>query len=273
MKTRDYPSALADLGYDVRLIEQKLTTGGGFQVKPDIIVASERYQHLICFDCKGGRSVEHDQIVRYGTLSPSDLARWVRLHNSPTTHNVCLAFRILDSQSHIVSDTMPYPLLILGDSTIEKIRDFSISDLNKAFGSPISLAGFHPPVSYYPFSELDDDVVLLPVVLRRIVELAYNQHRGGPSVLDDATFDIPHIVESIHPYWDALSVEHRNNLSNRVREMMRTVIGSEPDLREHIDVLQSRAGIKVRGSLVQLQRVAQEILERREKQPKLSKFA
>ncbi len=272
VKTRDYPSTFADYGYQVQLIEQSFTTEGGEQVKPDIVVASERCRHIICFDCKGGHTVERDQIDRYRTLTPNDLSRWIRLRSAPASHNLCFTFRELERLNPIIQETSPHPLLILGDDSIAKIRDFSVSDLNNAFNSPVSLAGKHPPVSYYPFSDQDNDIVIFPIVLRKIVQLALNKHRGGPSALDTAIFDSPQIVESTHPYWDALSNEHRNRLANRVKTILRRLMANETELRNHLETLESREGFKVLGPLVQLQRVVEKIIERDETQPQLNRF-
>jgi hypothetical protein len=271
-KTKDYPSTFADHGYQVELIEQSIITKAGDTVKPDIVIASEKYRNIIAFDCKGGHSIDSEQLKRYQTLTSDDLSRWIRLHNSPVSHNLCYAFRVLQATSPVVSETLPLPLLIFGDHDIRKVRAFAIPDLDRAFEPFISLTGLHPPLSHYPFSEEDDDVVILPIVLRKLVELAFNKNRGGPSALEEATFDLPEIVESTHPYWDALSEEHRGRLKRRVKRIMKRLITEEKELAERIQALENREGYIIRAPLNQLQKIAYDIIERWEKQPKLNAF-
>jgi len=272
VRTKDYPSTFADHGYKVELIEQGFRTATGEQVKPDIIIASEKYQNIICFDCKGGHTIEADQLKRYLTLTPDDLSRWIRLHNSPVSNSLCFAFRVLERTSPVVKETTPHPLLILGDDVISKIRDFSIPDLDSAFEPSIPLAGNHPPLSHYPFSDQDDEPVILPIVLRKLVQLAFNKNRGGPSALEEATFNSPQVIESTHPYWEALASEHRNRLADRIRGIMKRMITNEPALKEHIQTLEAREGYMIRGPLIQLQKIAEEIIAANETQARLNSF-
>ena len=147
-----------------------------------------------------------------------------------------------------------------------------MSDLDQAFGSSVSLIGKHPPLSHYPFSDHDDDIVIFPIALRKLVQLALNKHRGGDSALDVATFDSPQIVESMHPYWSALSIEHRNKLTERVRSILRRLVTNEPELGKHLETLELRGGFKVHGPLAQLQTAIEKLIKRYEVQPQLNGF-
>src|SRR5437667_3732621 len=113
----------------------------------------------------------------------------------------------------------------------------------------------YPPLSHYPISEQDDKTVIIPIMLRKLVQLALERSRGGPSALDSSTFDDPMIVKSTHPYWEALSNEHRKRLSDKVQRIRKELLAIELELKNHIQDLESREGFKVRGPLSQLQKV------------------
>jgi len=178
----------------------------------------------------------------------------------------------LEGTNPVIKATTPHPLLILGDDAISKIRKFSIPDLDRAFEPSISVAGNYPPLSHYPFSDQDNDAIILPIILRKLVQLAFNKNRGGQSALEESTFNSQQVVESTHPYWDALSSEHRNRLADRIRNIMKRLITDEPVLREYIETLEARDGYMIRGPLIQLQEIALKIIADRETQARLNSF-
>src|ERR1035438_4032195 len=71
---------LADLGFDVRLIEQTMSLAdGGGHVKPDLVATSNRCLNALVFDCKGGKNVEKEQADRYRRLTQQDILRWIEI--------------------------------------------------------------------------------------------------------------------------------------------------------------------------------------------------
>jgi hypothetical protein len=268
-----WPSALADLGYQVQLIEQTIRTGRGNDVRPDIVAVSDVLVHSLVFECKGGTTLGTTQIARYGGLQVGDVARWVTVSSTarPLSLDLCFAIR-QDNEVFLLGPTDPYPVLSFGKNDIKKRRNFSQANLDKALQEPISLKDMRPPLGYYPFSEQDKDPVIIPRILRMIVQIALRRSKGGPSTLLDATFDSEDILSGTHPYWEALSREHRNELVKRIKEIIRRVLASHEELRIQLEEIESKGGYKIRGPLIELQKNMEAIAEKSETQETLDAF-
>lgn len=264
-----WPSTLANLGYEVQIIEQTIGTTSGDRVKPDIIAVSNKYLHALVFDCKGGISIDIQQVSRYSGLDVADLARWVTVYSSgQLKFDVC--FPIMKSnETFLLDPTEPYPLMTFSSVEIAIIRNFSISVLNSIF--PINLDYMIPPLNYYPFSDQDQDAVIVPRVLRMIVQVALTNARGGPSSLDQ-TFYTEEVLSQIHPYWKALSTEHRNSLAVRIRKIVKHLLESQPELRASLEELETKKGYKILSPLKALRQKAEEIANQMETQETITKY-
>jgi hypothetical protein len=268
-----WPSTLADLGYQVQLIEQTIRTGSGDDVKPDMIAVSDVLVHSLVFECKGGISLDAGQISRYKGLRVGDLTRWVTLRtaNGPLTFDLCFAVRE-ETELIFLGQTDPYPVLSFGENAIKKRRDFSRTELNGRFIEAIDLSGMRPPLNYYPFSDQDKDAVIIPRVLRMIMQIALKSSKGGPSALVDSTFDSEDILSGTHVYWKALSTEHRTELGNRIRGIVRRILASHEDLRSQLEELESKRGYKIRGPLTNLRTTMEAIVDECEKQEIMNRY-
>src|SRR5215204_2760920 len=123
-ETGNWPSTLSDLGYEVQLIEKSIRTSSLQKIKPDLIVVSNKYLHSIVFDCKGGTSVEHDQIERYAGLSKNDFVNWIDVYSREITFDVCFS-DLLENHSEIMLKVGNLPVLTFGEDKITKDNSFS----------------------------------------------------------------------------------------------------------------------------------------------------
>lgn len=271
-KEVSWPSCLNDLGYDPQIIEQSLSMKSGDRVKPDVVVVSNKLLHGLVVDCKGGNNANDDQITRYRQLVPDDLRNYVTVYDRKKLGiDVCFT-RFENQNSQLVRDTDPFPILTFNNSRIEKTRDFKCEPLDKTFEHPISLEGCYPPLGYYPFSEIDEDTVIIPRVLRALVQVALRTSRGGSSALDEAVFTSDEILVSVHHYWSILALEHRNRLRARIQSIFRMLLSSDPDLRNALSEVESKKGYKITTTLQQLQKIAQSICEKYETQKTMDQF-
>jgi len=271
-KDAAWPSTLADLGYEVQVIEQSMRTSAGAQVKPDIIVTSNRLLHCVAFDCKGGKGIEQSQVKNYQGLTVTDLGRWVTVYDSSKlTHDVCYT-TFHSNRDAISAQVGGFPLLAFSQEAITKVGKFSQRPIENEFDAPIALEGLRPPVNYYPFSEIDEDAVIIPRILRMLVQLALQTARGGESALSDATFTSEEIVSCLHPYWKALSLDQRSRLKERVSRIIHDLLKAERGFRESLKELEDRKGVKVLATLQQLQREAERIAKEMEMQERIVSY-
>lgn len=256
---KDWVTTLRDLQYNVEIIEQSIrTTGSGSQlVKPDVIKVSKKRNHAIVIDCKSG-GTDPQQLERYKTLTKEDVLRWVDVPSKEQfTFDVCIVD--FENNHKKIEGKTNLPIIIFGDKTITKSNKFSEPNLDDAFSKPIDTTGMMPPLDYYPFSEFDEDPVIIPRLLRTMVTLAMKKARGGPDVFDQAVFSTDEILEKIHPLWKALSQEHRETLRQRITKIISHLMHAYRDLAEQLHNIQ-RDGFRVRGPAESFTKLCEQII-------------
>ena len=116
---------LADLGFDVRLIEQTMAVSGGSgHVKPDVVATSNRCLSALLFDCKGGRNVDEGQAERYRKLTTADVLRFIDVWRPERlTHNVCY-FSMESGNLSRTNKFNDFVRLVLSDKALTKEGSF-----------------------------------------------------------------------------------------------------------------------------------------------------
>jgi hypothetical protein len=271
-KHKDWVTTLSNLGYTPELLEQHIRTSTDERIKPDIVATSNKLLHSIVFECKGGVTVEQDQMDRYLTLTESDLLRWVTPYDTNNfKFDVCISDT---SENHpaILPLVNDFPLITFGEETIFKTGDFKEDRLNAAFQAPISLQGKIPTFSYYPFSEEDSSPYIAIHVIRGLVSVAIKQSRGGPSVYDQQIITQDELLNSIfHPIFDALSQEHRGRLKNKINEVIRWIMRRE-EMRDSLGLIEQQAGYRINRPLNKILEASKNIIKFLETQTLMTDF-
>jgi hypothetical protein len=218
------------------------------QSKPDIIAVSNRTVHCLAIDCKGGVTIEEEQLSRYIEMKAEDLARWIdRPPNSDTFEfDVCLA-DFQEEHDAIAANSDMLPIVTFGQNELSKTREFKSSEINRVLSAPISLRGMMPPRSYYPFSDQDDEQHITRKVMQTMLHIALKTARGGPSALDQKVIESDEILSKVHPLWNLISEEHKGRLRTKVTRIFQRLLDSE--LKEHIEAVEERRGYKIQGPL------------------------
>lgn len=205
-KTKHRPTVLADLGYKIEVIEQRIRTSKGDAIKPDMILATKQNPpHALIIECKGGITVNGEQLEKYKDITNDGFVHWLTVHSrEQLKFDVCL----IDSASNhdaVKQYNNNFPIITFENNQITKSKTFTRKELNEKFATPISLQGMAPPIDYYPFSENDDLRIIVPHVLQALVSLAVQKGRGGQTVLDESVFSHEDMLRRVHQYWDVLS--------------------------------------------------------------------
>jgi hypothetical protein len=271
-KNREWVTVLADLGYEAEIIEQRITTSSGDSVKPDLIAASNRLVHSLVFDVKGGISIDPDQLRRYSTLTPENLVRWITIFDRTNLQfDVCIC-DIGENHDLIKIANKDFPMLTFSSEAILKERAFKRDRLNEAFKEPISLSGKIPPLSYYPFSEEDTDSYIALYAVRALLSIAMKSNKGGPSVFEESVISCNEIVShQFHPVWKALSTEHKNRLSETIREVVSRFLARQ-DVKEALGLIEQKKGYKIQRNLEQFKKGAEAFIAELQTQIPLSDF-
>lgn len=72
-----WPSLLYDLGYTVRMVEQKVRAGPHTAATPDVVAFSGMSSHAVVAECKGAHSIPSHQDAAYRALGTADLHPWI----------------------------------------------------------------------------------------------------------------------------------------------------------------------------------------------------
>lgn len=68
-RTSDWPSILRNLGYEVDWVEPRLINSEGKKVVPDLMLTSNKFLHSLIVECKGGKTLDKDQLDRISKLT------------------------------------------------------------------------------------------------------------------------------------------------------------------------------------------------------------
>jgi len=273
-KQEKWISTLHDLGYEPQLIEQRFRTSTDEIVKPDIVAASNRLLHFLVFECKGGVTVEKDQLRRYKTLIPEDVFRWIRPHvHTPSDFRLDVCISDFKENHHIIASKVEnFPILTFSEQELSKTRQFDNMKLDNEFKDPISLQGMVPPLSYYSFCENDSDSYVAPFVIRGLLSIAIKKGKGGPSVFEEAIVTQEEIVNQIfHPIFDALSDEHKGKLENKIKQIIAMFMKRET-VKDLLEFIEKRSGWKVPRQLGKLESEAKNFIEYLQTQKSLIAF-
>ena len=271
-KDAHWVTILSDLGYEAQIIEQRINTSTGQVVKPDIIAVSNKLIHSMVFECKGGTMIDVNQLKRYSTLTVDNLLRWIDVFDrNNLKFDVCIG-DLKENHTSIVMINDLFPMLTFDSQQLFKTRDFTRQKLNDAFREPISLKDKVPPLSYYPFSEEDDDAYIALHVIRALMDIALKNIKGNPTVSEEKLISCDDIVaQRFNHVWNALSQEHKENLKRKIREIIRRLMARE-ELKEALAIIQQKQGYKINQNLKQFKKEAEEFIEELQSQKPLADF-
>lgn len=271
-KHKDWVSVLADLGYELQLIEQQIRTSSEDTVKPDIVVASNRLLHSVVFECKGGITLDVEQLKRYSSLSSDNLRRWITVFTPESIQfDVCIGD--LEENHHFIARmNREFPMITFANDKIFKTGEFKLNQLNAAFKEPISLKGKIAPLSYYSFCEEDKDDYIALFVLRGLVSVAIKNAKGGPSAFEESIITRDDLVKLIfNPVFDALSREHQARLKAKIKDVIRLVMTRE-EMKGALEAIEEAKGYKISRPLEKFLKEAYQFISFLQTQRPLTEF-
>ena len=220
-------SPLWELKYKPRIIEQTIGLSDGASIKPDIILGTDRFGHMLVCECKGGSTISKKQTERYEKLTVKDLSRWVRLQTGSMSHDVC--YVLLKVSPEFIQNT--FPVLVFSDRVEKHGKKFSLEPLEKVFLQSNDISDLTPPLSYYPFSSEDDVNEITAYVLRAIVSLA--QKKCGMPAENAQRLD--KILCETHKMYKVMSSRHKNELKEKIGRIISELSGKYPDFKAYLD--------------------------------------
>ena len=216
-KTRGWPSTLKDLGYKIEYLEPTFLNSEGKKVNPDILFTSNKLIHALITECKGGVSIEDEQLEKYSKINVENVRNWVRVYDaSKLSLDLCLASYEESSEKILenIDSEYNFPILVFSLSNfISKINKFSNSKLDQAFSTPIEIS--YPPTEFYPFDDEDDVSLIALYVLRELAFLALNNLHN-----ESVEFEPDEMLERIHPMWANIHETKKKKLRSKTKEIL-----------------------------------------------------
>jgi hypothetical protein len=194
------PLDIRHLGYKHKWIELQFKNAQGESVKPELIIASDRFGHAIMFEWKEGANTEQDQLRRYAGVTSQDLVQKAALSPSEaSSHDTCVlglaehAHRLSMSISQSGYD---FPLLVLEDDGISlRLNEFVRQELTQVFNPKLSLDLSKVPTQIVPFDHNSEFWEIAEQVIPQIIEYMC---RGAPR------FTLEQVANDCVPVWQVV---------------------------------------------------------------------
>ena len=142
--TKKWPCILHDLGYDVQLIEQRISLESSDTITPDVVAVSNKQLHAIVAECKSGNNTDTDQENRYNQLKSVDLyyAGINTYDHNQLTFVVCYVDNESNHKSLELHTKLPF--ITFDQKAIHAIGDFNDGMTNKKLQNAIPLVKVQP---------------------------------------------------------------------------------------------------------------------------------
>jgi hypothetical protein len=256
---KEWITILSDLGYQVELVEQRVRTATDKISHPDVVARSNNLAHFLVCDCKGGITIEEDQINRYSTLTPQSFVNFTDPFQREFTLDVCIT-DIEENHFFIAPQAKGFPILTFGKNNLFKTGSFKQKDLELAFKDPKNIEGLSPPLSYYPFSIEDTNAYIAPYVIRGLVVIATKNAKGGASFADENVITQDEIIAQVfNSVYEALSTSIRRQLKDKIRMVLSWVL-KDARMRETLELIEHPESVKVSRQLDKLCKASKEFI-------------
>lgn len=228
---------MADLGYGVQLIEQSINLKNAQKIKPDVVAVSNKLNHAMVTDCKGGSNVGSEQDKRYRQLESDDLKYYVTTHDEKQLrHTVC--YSDMEKNHPNLRRHTNLPFITFGERSIKGEGDFGVDELNQALCKSVSLDGAHEPVSYYPFSPEDDESFIVSYVLCGLISCL--SEKGQKKIPSTGQIEPDVILQKIHPFYDTIANEQKKRLVEVIGRIITRCMQEYPNFKEQITKLEQK---------------------------------
>jgi hypothetical protein len=211
------PLDIRHLGYKHKWIELRFLNSHGEDVKPELIIASDRIGHTVLLEWKAGANTEQDQLRRYSGVDQQDLVQKVALTPvEASSHDTCVLG--LAEHGHRLSmgisqSGYSFPLLVLEHDGISlRLNRFARQELTQVFDPKLNLDMSKVPTQIIPFDHNSQFWEIAEQVLPQIIEYMC---RGAPR------FTLEQVASDCVPVWQiAMAPEYKRDLKFKVGQVI-----------------------------------------------------
>ncbi len=262
--TYGWPSTLKDLGYFVDWVEPTFLNSEGKKVNPDLLLSSNKLLHSLVVECKGGTSLDDDQLDRLIKVTVDSIRNMVNIYTAKGLRHDLTFVTDSNSKDAIISkiyDKSPYPVLFFSKENLSKRGTFELKELEEVFKNPVELEGV-PPTGFIPFNTNDDISVIAPYVFQYLLEMALKN-----PMEDSLEIDIDKLLNNIFPFWknteESKKKEFRGKINNILFEY------KSENLMNYLDRIKGKPTWHITQSLQAFAKEANKIIDDLDKQKKL----
>lgn len=211
------PTDIRRLGYKHEWIEYEFQNSIGEPVKPELIIASDRYSHAVMFEWKEGPNTEGDQLKRYSMVVSDDLIKKAALNPSvASVHDVCivgLINHIPRLSKGIKNGNYSFPLIgVEEDGLSLQENDFAVNELTGVVSPKLAIDFSKVPTQLVPF---DHNSQYWEIAERIIPQIIVYMTRGEPRfILEKLLDDCAPVCKSV------LAPSYRHDLATKVQHVI-----------------------------------------------------
>lgn len=227
-----YPNPLFGRGYRINVFEwDAVTNSEGEMVAPDIVLANEKKNNSLIFDCKSGKT-DKDQAERYCSVEKEDLVDWGISTENPRELIHDVSFVCSFENGGRIRNTFeqwPYdfPVLQVGRSNIEKlINNFQIEEINGIF--PINIDFKNIPKYIYPVGKKSPDHIIMDEIIQSLL------HKMMKNEESKFEIELEEIIKDVFPYWKKIGMRTKDKIRSNFDRVMEIAADSDA-LQEYID--------------------------------------
>ena len=260
-KTYGWPSTLKELGYFVELIEPIFVNSESKKVNADLRLTSNKLVHTLVTECKGGVTVDDQQIEKYAKLTVESIIRKTMVHDPRRLEFEVVFATNIKFRDELLKRIGTFPLIIFSETELTKENKFQNKELENAFSSPIAIST-KPPTHFYPFNDQDDRALIALYVFQKLVVLSLGTRE------DSNEIDIDTILSKIQPFWKDIDETKKKALRGKVNDILFEYQKRE-ELKEYLEKVKGKSSWRITKSLDAFRKGCQKIIDNLEKQRKL----
>ena len=210
------PTNMRKLGYKERWIELEFQNSRGEMVKPELIITSNKLNHTLLLEWKGGSNTDDDQLRRYAGICPNELVQQAAVTPAEaSSHDTCIV-GTKENASRLamgINQKYSFPLLAVHDDGVSlELNQFNQSELNKTFSPKLTFDISKTPTQLVPFDHNSEFWEIAERIIPQIIQ--YMTQAASRFTLDQ-------LARECVPVWEVtMAPAYKKQLKTKIMQVV-----------------------------------------------------
>lgn len=223
-RDRRWPAALYNLGYQLSMIDQLVTSSSAGNAEVDVICVKHREDHAILWECKSGKTLSEKQARVYAALTAEDVQRTgnVTFHQ-PSRASIEPVYCCLEADETTVVSTLStwevtIPVIGLGETAHLAAGRLADPEVHAAFAAGLRLPALEEVPRFLIANAHTPKERIAPALFATMVSFLRGQ-RGK--------FSVRHLLQETFPDWECMGTDLRRHLSSTANDIVTELCKNE----------------------------------------------